>query len=74
MWIIETIAEYTGITDEAELREIYDIMADNVRSFGSLDKAGWRREIRAARALIAYLNSDAGKAEWAALEAQCGAL
>lgn len=70
MWIYEKITEYTGVTDEAEVIEIYGHMADSVRTFSSLSSAKFRKEAREAKAVNDYLKTPAGKAYWAALEAE----
>jgi hypothetical protein len=69
-WILETIAKYTGLTERDDLLGVYDYMADNVRAFGSLSPADWRREAKAALATWQYAQTPEGKAYLAALEAQ----
>ena len=69
-WIYEAITKYTGATDPVEVNEIYGFMADSVRAFSSLSPQQWRKEAREAKAVNDYLKTEAGKAEWAALEQQ----
>jgi hypothetical protein len=69
-WVLEKITKYTGVTDAVELSEIYGHMSDNVRAFSSLTASQLRKEAKEAKALNDYLKTDAGKAEWAKLEAQ----
>ncbi|MES2044567.1 MAG: hypothetical protein V4475_11855 [Pseudomonadota bacterium] len=61
-WIYDKIAKYAGVVDPVELNEIYGIMADNVRAFGSLSPEQFRREVREAMAVNDYLKTDLGKA------------
>lgn len=69
-WVYDKIAEYTGVTDQVEIVEIYGFMADNVRAFSSLSPAQFRKEAREAKAVNDYLKTDAGKAYLASLEAE----
>lgn len=72
-WVYDKITEYTGVTDQTEIVEIYGFMADNVRAFGGLSSAQFRKEAREAKAANDYLKTDAGKAYWASLEAEIAA-
>ena len=63
-WVYEAITKYTGVTDQAEIEEIYGHMSDNVRAFSSLSSADLRREAREAKAVNDYLKSDEGVEEW----------
>jgi hypothetical protein len=73
MWIYEKITEYTGVTDAAEVVEIYGFMCDSVRAFSSLSPAQFRKEAREAKAVNDYIKTPAGKAEWERLNAKMGA-
>lgn len=68
-WIYQKITELTGVTDQAEVEQIYGFMADNVRAFGSLTPAQWRKEAREAKMVVDYLKTPEGKAEWDSLTA-----
>lgn len=63
-WVYEAITKYTGVTDQAEIVEIYGQMSDNVRAFNSLSPAELRREAREAKAVNDYLKSEDGINEW----------
>lgn len=69
-WVYEAITKYTGVTDQAEIVEIYGHMCDSVRTFNGLSPAQLRKEAREAKAVNDYLNTPAGKAYWASLQAE----
>jgi len=69
-WIEESITKYTGVTDQADVAEIMDVMAGAVRTFGGLSSAAFRREANAAWEVVRFLKTDAGQAEFAAYMAE----
>lgn len=72
-WVYEKITKYTGVTDQAEIREIYGHMCDNVRAFSSLTASELCKEAREAKQVNDYLKTDAGKVYWASLMQEMGA-
>jgi hypothetical protein len=69
-WILDTISRYTGETDATALREIYDCMCDNVRTFGGLSPDQFRHAAIEAMLVRNYLATDAGRAHIAAIESE----
>ncbi len=71
-WVFDLITATTGATDQIEINEIYGYMADEIRTFGDVSPAKLRREAHNGKVLFDYMQTDAGKAELAALEAEYG--
>ena len=67
-YVYDAITRYTGVTDQAEIAEIYSEMSDNVRAFSNLSPQQMAKEARDAKAMLDYLKTDAGKAEIAKLD------
>lgn len=67
------ITEATGVTDPADIAEIYGEMGDANHTLNGLSRERIREEARTAWALIQYLRSPEGVAYVATLEAEMAA-
>ena len=66
-WIEESITKYTGVTDEADVAAIMDVMADHCRTFNGLDPKEFERLAKQAAEMVAYLKTPHGQECWQAL-------
>ena len=65
-WIVEAITKYTGVTNEADISDIYGEMCGAVRTFSGLSPAEWRREAKAAWEVVQYMRTPEADAEYSA--------
>lgn len=72
-WIEQSITEYTGVTDAADVAAIMDVMANHCRTFSGLSLERFAKEAREAAQFVAYMKTPEGQAEEQAYLAQWAA-